>query len=56
MDTDSFIILIIYVYLMGDDSEVKNAKGTKKCVLKRELIFENYKDCLFNGEVILKSQ
>ena len=41
---------------MGDDSEVKKAKGTKKCVIKRELMFENYKDCLFNGEVVLKSQ
>ena len=41
---------------MGKDSEVKKAKGTKKCVIKRELMFENYKDCLFNGEVILKSQ
>ena len=35
---------------MGDDSEVK------KCIIKRELMFENYKDCLFNGEIILKSQ
>ena len=41
---------------MGDDSEVKKAKGTKKCVKKRKLMFENYKDCLFNGEVILNSQ
>ena len=40
----------------GDDSEVKKAKGTKKCVIKRELMFANYKDCLFNREVILKSQ
>ena len=45
-----------HVYLMDDDSEKKKAKGTKKCVIKRELMFENYKDCLFNGEVILKSQ
>ena len=45
-----------YAYLMDDDSEKKKAKGTKKCVIKRELMFENYKDCLFNGEVILKSQ
>ena len=45
-----------YSYLMDDDSEVKKSKGTKKCVIKRELMFENYKDCLFNGEVILKSQ
>ena len=46
----------IYVYLMGDDSEVKKAKRTKKCIIKRELMYENYKDCLFNGEFILKSQ
>ena len=41
---------------MGDNSEVKKAKGTKKCTIKRELMFENYKDCLFNGETKLKSQ
>ena len=45
-----------YSYLMDDNSEVKKSKGTKKCVIKRELMFENYKDCLFNGEVILNSQ
>ena len=52
-----------YAYLIdGYDDDDKNkiinkkAKGTKKCVIKRELMFENYKDCLFNGEVILKSQ
>ena len=36
--------------------KLKKLKKQKKCVIKRELIFENYKDCLFNGEVILKSQ
>ena len=41
---------------MGDDSEVKKAKRTKKCLTKRKLMFENFKDCLFNGEFILKSQ
>ena len=41
---------------MDDNSEVKKSKGTKKCIIKRELMFENYKDCLFNGEAILKSQ
>ena len=41
---------------MDDNSEVKKSKGTKKCVIKRELMFENYKDCFFNGLVILKSQ
>ena len=44
-----------YAYLT-DDEEKKKAKGTKKYVIKRELMFENYKDCLFNGEVILRSQ
>ena len=43
-------------YLMNDNSEVKKSKGTKKCVTKRELMFENYKDCLFNDKIILKSQ
>ena len=41
---------------MDDDSEHKKAKETKKCVIKRELFFENYKDCLFNDKTILKSQ
>ena len=43
-------------YLMDDDSEKKKAKGTKKCVAKRQLIFENYTDSLFNDKIILKSQ
>ena len=45
-----------YSYLMDDDSEVKKSKGTKKCVIKREIMFENYTDCLFNDKIILKSQ
>ena len=34
----------------------KKAKGTKKCVIKRRLMFENYKDSLFNDKTILRSQ
>ena len=45
-----------YAYLMDDDSEKKKAKGTKESVIKRELMFENYEDWLFNDKVILKSQ
>ena len=45
-----------YTYLMDDDNEKKTAKGIKKCVIKRKLIFENYKDSLFNNKTILKSQ
>ena len=41
---------------MDDNTEVKKSKATKKCVIKKELMLENYKDCLLNGEVILKSQ
>ena len=30
-----------YAYLMDDDTEYKKAKGTKKCIIKRELIFKD---------------
>ena len=45
-----------YAYRTDNGREMKKAKRTEKCVIKRELMFENHKDCLFNGEVILKSQ
>ena len=41
---------------MDDDSESKKAKGTKKCIIKKILKFNDYKDCLLNNEIILKSQ
>ena len=41
---------------MDDDSEKKKTKGIKKSVIKRRLMFENYKDSLFNNKTILKSQ
>ena len=41
---------------MEDGSEHKKAKRTKKCVIKHELMFENYKDFLFNNQIISKSQ
>ena len=34
-----------YSYLIDEDSEEKKAKGRKKCVTKRKLKFENYKNC-----------
>ena len=34
----------------------KKAKGTKKCVIKRETLFNNYIDSLFKNEVVLRSQ
>ena len=45
-----------YAYLMEGGSEHKKAKGTKKCIIKRELMFDNYKDSLFNNKIIIKSQ
>ena len=45
-----------YAHLMDDGSEHKKAKGTKRCVIKRRLTFENYKDCLFNDKIIIKLQ
>ena len=45
-----------YSSLMDDDSEVKKSKGTKKCVIKHENMFENYTDSLFNDKIILKPQ
>ena len=45
-----------YSYLTDDCEKDKNAKGTKKCVIKRILKFSDYKDCLLNNEIILKLQ
>ena len=45
-----------YAYLIDDGSEKKKAKGTKKCIIKRRLMFKNYADCLFNDKIILQSQ
>ena len=45
-----------WAYLMDDNSEKKKPKGTKKCVINRRLMVENYTDCLFNDKIILKSQ
>ena len=41
---------------MEDDSETKRAKGVKRRVIKRRLMFENYKYSLFNNETIMRSQ
>ena len=36
--------------------KIKKAKGTKKCVIKRMIKFNDYKNCLLNNKVVLKSQ
>ena len=45
-----------YSFLTDDSKENKKAKGTKKCVIKKMIKFNDYKKCLLNDEVILKSQ
>ena len=35
-----------YSYLTDDGNVDKKAKGTKKCVIKKEIIFNNYVECL----------
>ena len=45
-----------YPYLTDDGKEHKKAKGTKNCVIKKMIKFNDYKKCLLNDEVILKSQ
>ena len=42
---------------MTDDcKEDKKGKGTKKCVIKQRPKFNDYKICLLNNEIVLKSQ
>ena len=47
-----------YSYLTDDGKEDKKAKGTKKrkCVIKRMLKFNDYKNFLLKDKVLLKSQ
>ena len=45
-----------YSFLTDDGKEDKKAKGTEKCVIKKMIKFNDYKKCLLDGEVILKSQ
>ena len=45
-----------YPYMTDEFIEMKKAKGTKKCVIKKMLKFEDYKKCLFDNEPMLKSQ
>ena len=42
-----------YSYLTDDGKE---DKGTKKCVIKRMIKFNDYKNCLLKDKVLLKSQ
>ena len=43
-----------YSYLTDDWKEDKKAKGTKKCVIKRMIKFNDYKNCLLKDESNIK--
>ena len=45
-----------YAYLDDYGNDHKKAKGTKKCVIKQKLMFQNFKDCLFNNKNVYRSQ
>ena len=45
-----------YAYKLDNDNDVKKAKRTKKCIVKRHKTFDNYVDILFNSNKLLKSQ
>ena len=45
-----------YSFLTDDGKEDKKAKGTKEFIIKKMIKFNDYKKCLLDDEVILKSQ
>ena len=45
-----------YSFLTDDGKEDKKTKGTKKCVIKKMIKFNDYKKRLLNDEVMLKPQ
>ena len=45
-----------YSYITNDFIELKKAKGTKKCIVKEILRFDDYKKCLFSNGKVLRSQ
>ena len=45
-----------YSFLTDDGKEDKRAKGTKSCIIKKMIKFNDYKKCSLNDEVMLKPQ
>ena len=45
-----------YSYLDDNCNEHRKAKGTKTCVIKQKIMFQNFKDCLFNNKNVYRSQ
>ena len=52
-----FVTLMPKTYsFLTNDGKDKKVKGTKKCIIKKMIKFNDYKKCLLNGKIILKSQ
>ena len=45
-----------YSYSTDDGKEDKKTKGTKNCIIKRMIKFDDYKNCLLKDKILLKSQ
>ena len=43
-------------FVTDDGKEYKKTKGTKKCIMKKMIKFNDYKKCFLNDELIPKSQ
>ena len=43
-------------YLKDNNDEDKKAKGTKNCVIKRKLKFQDYKNCLEEAQREIKNK
>ena len=45
-----------YPYLGDYGNNHKEDKGTKKCVIKEKVMFQNFEECLFNNKNFYRSQ
>ena len=45
-----------YAHLLDNNVKKKKAKGTKKCVIKCRIKFDDYTDSLFDNKTILRLQ
>ena len=45
----------LYSFKIENDLEEKKCKGIKKCVIKKYLVFEDYKKCLFSEKEEMRS-
>ena len=53
--TQMYACTKMYAYKTGE-SESKKCKGIKKCVIRKTISFEDYKNCLLSGEASYRSQ